>query len=96
MLIIEMLESQHNKLMNLTKGGAAFFDDYVKLLRATGSMSAEDLAREHLQVDLRRPEFWQASVDIARSQVDAFEQLMGEVDGAGQIPASRANGNQRR
>ncbi len=63
--------------------GAAFFDDYVKLLRATGSMSAEDLAREHLQVDLRRPEFWQASVDIARSQIDAFEQLMGEVDGAG-------------
>ena len=63
--------------------GAAFFGDYVKLLRATGSMSAEDLAREHLQVDLRRPEFWQASVDIARSQIDAFEQLMGEVDGAG-------------
>lgn len=53
--------------------GEAFFPDYVKLLRATGSMSAEDLAREHLQVDLGKPDFWQASVDIARSQIDAFE-----------------------
>ena len=58
--------------------GEAFYPDYVKLLRATGSMSAEDLAREYLQVDLAKPDFWQASVDIARSQVDAFERLLRE------------------
>lgn len=58
--------------------GEAFYPDYVELLRATGSMSAEDLAREHLQVDLAEPAFWQASIDIARSQVDAFEQLLRE------------------
>jgi oligoendopeptidase F len=58
--------------------GEAFFPDYVRLLRATGSMSAEDLAREHLQVDLAKPDFWQASVDIARAQVDALERSLRE------------------
>jgi len=56
--------------------GTAFYADYVKLLRGTGSMTAEDLAREYLQVDLTQPEFWQASVDIAGSQISAFEQLL--------------------
>ena len=56
--------------------GEAFYADYVKLLRATGSMTAEELAREHLQVDLAKPDFWQASIDIASAQVDAFEQLL--------------------
>ena len=58
--------------------GEAFYDDYVKLLRATGSMSAEELAREHLQVDLAEPAFWQASIDIASAQIDAFERLLRE------------------
>ena len=56
--------------------GKAFYADYVKLLRATGSMTAEELAREHLQVDLAKPDFWQASIDIASAQVDAFERLL--------------------
>lgn len=56
--------------------GEAFYTDYVKLLRGTGSMTAEDLARTHLQTDLSRPEFWQASVDIASQQISAFEQLL--------------------
>ncbi len=60
------------------QGGEGFYPDYVRLLRATGSMSAEDLAREHLQVDLAKPDFWQAGVDIARAQVDGFEQLLLE------------------
>jgi oligoendopeptidase F len=58
--------------------GEAFYSDYVKLLRATGSMSAEELAREHLQVDLTEPDFWQASIDIASAQIDAFERLLPE------------------
>ncbi len=56
--------------------GDAFYPDYLKLLRATGSMSAEELAREYLQVDLAKPDFWQASIDIASAQIDAFEQLL--------------------
>ena len=56
--------------------GDTFYPDYIKLLRATGSMSAEELAREYLQVDLAKPDFWQASIDIASAQIDAFEQLL--------------------
>jgi oligoendopeptidase F len=41
-------------------------------------MSAEDLAREYLQVDLAEPDFWQASIDIASAQIDAFERLLRE------------------
>jgi oligoendopeptidase F len=58
--------------------GEAFYTDYVKLLRATGSMRAEELAREHLQVDLAKPDFWKAGIDIASAQVDAFERLLRE------------------
>ncbi|MCB1674785.1 MAG: oligoendopeptidase, partial [Halioglobus sp.] len=63
--------------------GQAFFPDYLRLLRATGSASAEDLAREHLQVDLAKPDFWQASVDIARARIEAFEKLLLEENGRG-------------
>ena len=63
--------------------GQAFFPDYLRLLRATGSASAEDLAREHLQVDLAKPDFWQASVDIARARIEAFEKLLLEESGGG-------------
>ena len=58
--------------------GAEFYPEYVRLLRATGSMSAEDLAREHLQVDLAKPDFWQAGIDIASAQVNGFERLLRE------------------
>jgi oligoendopeptidase F len=59
--------------------GDSFFDDYVALLRATGSMPAEELALKHLGVDLGQPDFWQASIDIAARQIDAYEQLLDEV-----------------
>jgi oligoendopeptidase F len=41
---------------------------------------ATDIAfvREHLQVDLAKPDFWQASVDIARSEIETFERLLPE------------------
>jgi oligoendopeptidase F len=67
--------------------GKAFYADYVKLLRATGSMTAEELAREYLQVDLTKPDFWQASIDIASAQVDAFERLLREEQAGTQITA---------
>ncbi len=56
--------------------GEQFFPDYVELLRATGRMTAEDLAQQYLGVDLREPDFWLASVEIARAQVDEFERLL--------------------
>ena len=37
-----------------------FEDDYIALLRDTASMTTEDLAKKHLNVDLTQPDFWQA------------------------------------
>jgi oligoendopeptidase F len=55
--------------------GAAFNELYTKLLRDTGSMSAEDLVRSHLQQDIRQPEFWQASLAIVDRGVSRLESL---------------------
>src|SRR5699024_11350839 len=38
-------------------------DDYIALLRDTASMTTEDLAEKHLNVDLRKSDFWQAALD---------------------------------
>ncbi|MFT5483498.1 MAG: oligoendopeptidase F [Halieaceae bacterium] len=56
--------------------GADFFESYVAMLRSTGNMTAEEVAREHLGVDLGQPDFWLKSIDIARAQVNAFEDLL--------------------
>lgn len=55
--------------------GPAFAQKYVDLLRDTGRMQVEDLARKHLGVDLTQPDFWQQSIDLARADVDAFLKL---------------------
>jgi oligoendopeptidase F len=53
--------------------GEAFNDLYTKLLRDTGSMTAEELVQAHLQQDIRHPEFWQASLDIVDRGVTRLE-----------------------
>ena len=45
--------------------GPAFARRYVDLLRDTGRMRVEDLAAKHLGVDLTKPDFWQAAVDVS-------------------------------
>jgi oligoendopeptidase F len=55
--------------------GAAFEDQYVSLLRDTGSMTVEDLAQKHLGVDLTKPDFWQSAVDMAVDDVKLFLSL---------------------
>ncbi len=55
--------------------GAAFNQLYTNLLRDTGNMTAEDLVQQHLQQDIRRPEFWQASLDIVDRGVSRLEAL---------------------
>lgn len=52
--------------------GPAFADKYRALLRDTGRMQVEDLARKHLGVDLTRPDFWQDAVNLALADVDRF------------------------
>ncbi len=52
--------------------GPSFADRYVDLLRDTGSMRVEDLARKHLGADLTRPEFWEGAVDSVLGGLAAF------------------------
>jgi oligoendopeptidase F len=54
--------------------GSAFLPRYVELLRRTGRMSAEDVARSSLGVDLGEPVFWNASLDLVAEDARAFEE----------------------
>ncbi len=55
--------------------GPAFRQKYVDLLRDTGRMQVEDLAKQHLGVDLTQPAFWQKSIDFVMSDLDEFLRL---------------------
>jgi oligoendopeptidase F len=55
--------------------GPSFARKYVALLRDTGRMTVEDLAKKHLGVDLTQPEFWQSAVDAVLEDVDLFLEL---------------------
>lgn len=55
--------------------GPAFQDRYVALLRDTGSMTTEELAKTHLGVDLTQPDFWETAVDRVLADVDQFVAL---------------------
>ena len=59
--------------------GDDFFARYSGLLRDTGRMSAEDLARQHLDGDLTTPEFWRETVNALEARVTHFEALCDEV-----------------
>jgi oligoendopeptidase F len=57
------------------EAGPAFEDQYISLLRDTGSMTVEQLAQKHLSVDLTKPDFWQSAVDMAIEDVKQFMAL---------------------
>lgn len=38
-------------------------------------MTAEELAKKHLDVDLTQPDFWQAGADLIQQDIDEFLQL---------------------
>jgi oligoendopeptidase F len=54
---------------------------YTRLLRDTGTMTAEDVVRQHLQKELSQPKFWQDSLKIVEASVARFESLVAEVIG---------------
>ncbi|MGI6363015.1 MAG: M3 family oligoendopeptidase [Bacillota bacterium] len=56
-------------------GGADFEQKYINLLRDTGSMRVEDLARQHLGVDLTKKDFWQQAVSMAAADAREFLEL---------------------
>ncbi len=59
--------------------GDSFFDRYTGLLRDTGRMSAEDLAEQHLDSDISKPDFWRATVEGLAPRVEHFEELCDQV-----------------
>ncbi|MCP4419214.1 MAG: M3 family oligoendopeptidase [Chloroflexi bacterium] len=60
--------------------GSAFKERYIALLRDTGSMGTEDLAKTHLNVDLTQPEFWETAVDNVLADVDEFVALVDKLN----------------
>ncbi|HHW17607.1 MAG TPA: M3 family oligoendopeptidase [Firmicutes bacterium] len=54
------------------EAGTGFEDRYADLLRDTGRMRVEDLAKKHLGVDLTKPGFWQSAIDLVLSDLDEF------------------------
>ena len=60
--------------------GKAFSDRYIALLRDTGSMNTEDLAKTHLGLDLTQSEFWETAVDRVLADVDEFVALVDKLN----------------
>ena len=59
--------------------GESFFERYKALLADTGRMTAEELAKQHLDADLTAPDFWRDTVEALEPRVENFERLVGEV-----------------
>jgi oligoendopeptidase F len=55
--------------------GKGYEEKYIALLRDTASMSVEDLAQKHLQVDLTKKDFWEKAVHICLDDIDEFLKL---------------------
>ncbi|MBM6613348.1 M3 family oligoendopeptidase [Desemzia sp. RIT804] len=58
--------------------GAGFEDKYIDLLKDTGRMTTEELAQKHLNVDLTKPDFWQAGISLVKQDVETFLELTEE------------------
>lgn len=56
-----------------------FEEKYIDLLRDTGSMKVEDLAKEHLQVDITKQDFWEAGIKLMAEDAKAFIRLTKEI-----------------
>lgn len=65
-------------MLTPTKKGANFEEEYIHLLRDTASMTTEDLAKKHLNVDLTQPDFWQAGIDMVTEDIQTFMELTEE------------------
>jgi oligoendopeptidase F len=55
--------------------GEDFLQRYEELLRQTGSAPAEQVALDALGVDLQKPDFWNASIDLIENDWKNFQEL---------------------
>jgi oligoendopeptidase F len=58
--------------------GKGYEEKYIALLRDTASMSVEDLAAKHLQVDLTQKDFWEKAVHLCIDDIKEFLTLTAE------------------
>lgn len=56
-----------------------FEEKYIALLRDTGSMKVESLAKKHLGVDLTKEDFWATGIQLIVQDVEEFIRLTNEV-----------------
>jgi oligoendopeptidase F len=54
------------------KEGAKFEEKYIALLKDTASMTVEDLAEKHLDVDLTKREFWEDAIELSIKDAEEF------------------------
>lgn len=52
--------------------GGGFEDQYISLLRDTGRMKVEELAKKHLGVDIEEKEFWENALELCLKDLDEF------------------------
>lgn len=57
------------------ESGSNFEDQYIALLKDTGSMNTEDLAKKHLNVDLTTTDFWVKGINIIKEDIQTFMEL---------------------
>jgi oligoendopeptidase F len=56
--------------------GAPFLSDYERFLRLTGSGSAEEVVRDALGEDIRKPEFWASGIRALEEPLGRYEALL--------------------
>ncbi|WP_428911510.1 M3 family oligoendopeptidase [Niallia sp. Krafla_26] len=61
------------------KNPNGFEEKYIALLRDTGSMKVEELAGKHLGVDMTKPAFWEAGIELMKKDVEEFIGLTNEM-----------------
>jgi len=54
---------------------SAFEQKYADLLRDTGRMRVEDLAKRHINADLTKPGFWQSAIDSVLSDLPEYLEM---------------------
>lgn len=58
--------------------GEGYEEKYIALLRDTASMTVEELAFKHLQIDLTKEDFWNSAIDLCIKDVEEFLALTNE------------------
>jgi len=63
--------------------GDAFLPRYEEFLRLTGSGSVEEVARRGLEVDVRDPAFWKASINSLAAPLERYKELLAKLKSSG-------------